>query len=141
MMNKLDLVANVKNGHTVTIQLKDAEVISVKDGVYYPSTVYHPRYRSWYGRSSVSTRSGTRYLKVVVKDPELGVLFFKTYSSKLTDLCKGDKISLKVTVTGIGDATERYPDPILFAKAHTRKGDSLSIDKPIVSEPDLTVNV
>lgn len=142
-MNRTELIKNVKEGHKVIIQLKDAEVISVKDGVYYPSN-YNPVYRpsrSWYGRPSVSSRSGTRYLKIVVKDPEMGVVFFKTYSSKLFDITKGDKISLKVTVTGVGDATEKYPDPIVFAKVLTLKRDSFTIVKPTVVEPDLTVNV
>ncbi len=141
-MMRSELIDVVKSGRTVTIMLTDAEVISVKDGVYFPQN-YNFRYRrSWYGRSSASSSfSGTSYLKVVVKDPELGVLFFKSYSNKLADLCKGDKVSLKITVTGVGDATERYPDPILFAKTHTRKGDSVAIAKPIVAEPDLTVNV
>lgn len=140
-MTRSDLIEKVKSGVTVTIQLQDAEVVSVTYGTYFPNH-YNPTYRrSWYGRSSVSSQSGTTYLKVVVKDPVMGAVFFKTYSSKLSDLEKGDKISLKVTVTGVGDATERYRDPIMFAKVHTRKGDSFTIAKPIVSEPELSVNV
>lgn len=119
---------------SVEYELKDAEVISAKVGHFYP-TSYHPRYRRSYG---------TKFLKVVVKDPEIGVLYFSTYSDKLWSLEKGDKVSLKVLINGVGDATDRYPDPILFAKAQTRKRDSVTITKKIADDSaanELPINV
>jgi hypothetical protein len=56
-------------------------------------------------------------------------------------VCKGDKISLKVMISGIGDVSERYPDPILFAKACTKRGDSVTVLPPVADENDLSVNV
>lgn len=104
--------------------LECADVLSIK---------WEPRAVNRYAVATIG--------KVVVKHPELGTIYFGTYSSKFDTVRKGDKISLKVMITGIGDASERYPDPILFAKACTRKGDSVTVLPPVADETDLNVNV
>ena len=124
-MNKRnELIELIKSGKTVTINLNKAEVVFSKRDL---KPINHYCVANLY--------------KFIVKDPVFGSIFFSGFSSKLADLNLGDMISLKVTVTGVGDPSERYPDPIVFAKPHTRKGDSITVDKPIVFEPDLTVNV
>lgn len=123
-MNRTELIALVKSGKTVTVALDNASVVSIRREL---RPINHYRCASMY--------------KVVVKDPTFGAIYFSTFSAKFDDVNYGDTISLKVNVTGVGDATERYPDPILFSRANTRKGDSLSIAKPAMIENDLTVNV
>lgn len=122
--HRQELIDMIKSGKTVTINLTQAEVVSSKRDL---KPINHYRAASLY--------------KIVVKDPVFGSIFFSGFSDKLASIGYGDKVSLKVTVTGVGDASERYPDPILFAKPLTRKGDSVTIEKPVVYEPDLTVNV
>lgn len=114
---------------TVKYDLVDAEVLSAK-------IVDKNLYNS-YRRITVT--------KIVVKDALLGCVFFQTSSDKLFDVDRGDKISLSLTLTGVGTPTEKYPDPIIFAKANTRKRDSVVVNKP-AAEPsavgdDLPVNV
>lgn len=114
---------------TVKYDLVDAEVLSAK-------IVDKNLYNS-YRRITVT--------KIVVKDALLGCVFFQTSSDKLFDVARGDKISLSLTLTGVGTPTEKYPDPIIFAKANTRKRDSVVVNKP-AAEPsavgdDLPVNV
>lgn len=124
MLNREELIQIVKSGRNVVVNLTDAEVVSAKQ-----------EFRA-IGRYA----TGTLY-KIVAKDPVFGTVFFSSFSHKLGELARGTKVSLKVTVTGVGDASDRYPDPILFARPDTRKRDSVAIAKPIVFEPDLTVNV
>lgn len=123
-MNRSELIELVRKGRTVVINLQDAEVVSCRSEYkalnHWNSALLH---------------------KIVVKDPVYGAIFFSSFSQKIRDFEKGDKVSLKVTVTGVGDANGRYPDPILFARAATRKADSVAITKPIVVESDLSVNV
>ena len=84
-------------------------------------------------------------IKIIVKDAVLGSVFFQTFSSRFFDVEKGDKISLTLTLTGVGEPREGFPDPIIFAKAQTRKGDSVLIqklaDEPSDNNDDLNVNV
>lgn len=124
-MNRIELIELVKAGKTVTLNLTEATVVSVRSEIK-PVNHYH----------------GARMYKIIVNDPTFGTIYFGSFSSKVEDVYPNDKISLKVTVTGMGDASKRYPDPILFAKAHTRKGESIALVKPVVFDPtDLTVNV
>lgn len=113
-MEKSLLVAAVKNGRNVKVALADAEIVFVKREA---RTLWKGSYA--YGVSS--------YKKFIVKDPVYGSVYFSSSSDKLWNLNKGDKISLEVTFTGVGDPSERYPDPILFAKANTRKRDSVRV--------------
>lgn len=114
-MMRDQVIELINAGKTVTIQLDGAEVVSSK----------------WESRSINAYRMASLY-KIVVKDPILGTIYFGSFSDKLSQLGRGDKISLKVTLTGVGQATERFPDPILFAKPCTRKGDAVTIDRPVV---------
>ena len=123
-MNKNQVIDLINSGKTVTVQLTGAEVVSVKQD-------YKPINRFY---------TGTLY-KIVVKDPVLGAVYFGTFSDRLRGVDRGDKISLKVTLTGIGEASERFPDPILFAKPFTRKGDAVAIDRPVVEYANDLPNV
>jgi hypothetical protein len=123
-MNRTQLIECIKNGRQVTLQLTDAEVVSIKLD-YKPVNAYRV----------------CQMYKLVVKDPLLGAVYFSSFSDKFSDISKSDKISLKVTVTGIGDASEKYPDPILFAKALTRKGDAVTIARPVVEYANDLPNV
>lgn len=123
-LNRQEVIDHVKNGRTVTLVLDGADVVSIK---WVPKPISHYR---------VATVG-----KIIVKHPELGTIYFGTYSSKFDNVRKGDKISLKVMISGIGDASERYPDPILFAKACTRKGDAVTVLPTVADDSDLPVNV
>jgi len=105
MMNRTELMELVKSGKMVTIMLNDAKVVSLKD--------------EW----KVCKNTTALLTKIVVVDPLLGAIYFSGFSEKLRRVEYGSLISLKVTVTGMGDATEKYPDPILFAKPHLRGSD------------------
>jgi hypothetical protein len=115
MMNRQELIDNVTSGRQVTIQLTDAEVVSTKRDL---RRVNHYRAANLY--------------KVVVVDPVFGSVFFSSFSDKIGDINRGEKVSLKVTVTGVGEPSERYPDPILFAKPLTRQRDAVTIARPVV---------
>lgn len=115
---------------TVKYDLVDAEVVSVK---IIDKNLYNS-----YRRITVA--------KIVVKDALLGCVFFQSSSEKLFEIERGDKISLSLTLTGVGNPTEKYPDPIIFAKANTRKRDSVAVKKPATAAPsavddELPVNV
>ena len=123
-LNRQEVIEHIKSGRTVTMILESADVLSIK---------WEPRPVNRYAVATIG--------KVVVKHPELGTIYFGTYSSKFDTVRKGDKISLKVMITGIGDVSQRYPDPILFAKACTRKGDAVTVLPTVTDETDLNVNV
>jgi hypothetical protein len=119
---------------TVEYSIVDAEVVFAK------------RYSSPLFRASRFNRGMiVAGVKVIVKDPVLGSVFFQTTSDKLNDIERGDKISLVLSLTGVGTPSEKYPDPIIFAKALTRKRDGVTITKPDVaaapSDDDISVNV
>jgi hypothetical protein len=130
-MNRTELIDNVKSGRRVTIMLNGAEVVSAKKDLkpinhYTCATLY----------------------KIVVKDPIYGAIFFSGFSEKMLEMFSSGynaaQVSLKVTVTGVGESSDRYPDPILFAKPHLKKGDPLVVDFPIDTtsqDHDLSVNV
>lgn len=123
-LNRQEVIDHLRKGRSVTLILDSADVLSVK---------WEPRPVNRYAVASIG--------KFVVKHPELGTIYFGTFSSKFDNVRKGDKISLKVMINGIGDVSDRYPDPILFAKACTRKGDSVTVLPPVTDESDLSVNV
>jgi hypothetical protein len=120
---------------TVTYSLVDAEVVFVKS---YTSHLFRDLSRANRGML-------LRGVKIIVKDPVLGSVFFQSTSDKFNDVERGDKISLVVTLTGVGTPSEKYPDPIMFAKANTRKRDSVVLTKKDLSAPsaddDISVNV
>lgn len=126
MMNRTELMELVKSGKMVTIMLNDAKVVSLKD--------------EW----KVCKNTTALLTKIVVVDPLLGAIYFSGFSEKLRRVEYGSLISLKVTVTGMGDATEKYPDPILFAKPHVRGSDTIT-GKPaadsLAGDVDISVNV
>lgn len=126
MMNRTELMELVKSGKMVTIMLNDAKVVSLKD--------------EW----KVCKNTTALLTKIVVVDPLLGAIYFSGFSEKLRRVEYGSLISLKVTVTGMGDATEKYPDPILFAKPHLRGSDTIT-SKPaadtLAGDVDISVNV
>lgn len=126
MMTRNELLDLVKQGRSVTLMLTDAKIVSIKD--------------EW----KVCKNTTAQLHKIVAVDPTLGAVFFSGFSEKLKSLDFGALISLKVTVTGMGDATEKYPDPILFARPHIRGKDTITC-KPgaevLTGDVDLTVNV
>lgn len=126
MMNRTELMELLKQGKSVTLMLTDAKIVSLKD--------------EW----KVCKNTTALLIKVVAVDPVLGAVYLSGFSEKLRKLEFGSLISLKVTVTGMGDATEKYPDPILFAKPHVRGSDTV-VSKPdptvFKSDVDITVNV
>lgn len=128
-MNRNELIDTVQNGRQVVIMLDGAEVVSAKKQLK-PINHY-----------SVAT-----LYKIIVKDPTFGVIYFSGFSAKLLEMFSHNsvKVSLKVTVTGVGEPSDRYPEPILFAKPHLKKGDPLVIDMPIDTTEqgyDLSINV
>lgn len=130
-MNRSELIDNINEGRRVTIMLDGAEIISARKEL-----------------KPLSHYQCANLYKFVVKDPQYGTIYFGGFSEKLREVFltvhTGTKVSLKVTVTGVGNPTERFPDPILFAKPHLKKGDPLVVDVPVDTTQegfDLSVNV
>lgn len=126
-MNRTELVDLVKSGRKVTIMLAGAQIVSAKKELR-PINHY---------------KCATLY-KIVVNDPIWGTIYFGGYSGRLHELYSqniGKKVSLKVTVTGIGTPTTRYPEPMLFAKPHLKKSDPFVVDYVTTEDFDLSVNV
>lgn len=129
-MNRDELIELIREGRRVVVMLDKAEVVMAKSHL-------------------MPVKNTTANLaKIIVKDPVFGSIYFSGFSGKLFEMFSRNgtnaQVSLKVTVTGIGDANDRYPEPILFAKPHLKKGDPLSIDFPVdATQPDsdLSVNV
>ena len=126
MLDRAKLLDLLKAGKQVTVDLVDAEVVFAKAEM----------------RPICHYKVGT-LMKIIVRDEKLGSIYFGGFSDKLRGINRGDRISLKVKVTGIGDASEKYPDPILFSKPLTRKGDSVKVGTPETdtSGNDLSINV
>ena len=131
MMNREDVINAVRDGKRVIIMLNKAEVVMSRSTPMVVKTV-----------------TSAMLAKIIVKDPVFGTVYFSGFSQKLFDMFEKDginaQVSLKVTVTGVGDATDKYPDPILFAKPHLKKGDPLVIDFPVDAtrqDSDLPINV
>lgn len=126
MISRQQMLDYLKQGREVTVELTNAQVVSVKSELR-PISHY---------RCATLT-------KIIVRDEVLGSIYFGGFSDKLRSINYGNKVSLKVKVTGVGDATERYPDPILFAKPLTRKGDSVKVEASPADtqENDLSINV
>lgn len=131
MMNREDLVKMIQEGKRVVIMLNKAEVVMSR------STPM-----------PVKGVTSAMLAKIIVKDPIFGTVYFSGFSQKLFDMFEKDginaQVSLKVTVTGSGQPTEKYPEPMLFAKPHLKKGDPLMIDFPIDAtrmDSDLPINV
>lgn len=131
MMNREDVMKMVKDGKRVVIMLNKAEVVMSRSTPMVVKGV-----------------TSAMLAKIIVKDPVFGTVYFSGFSQKLFDMFEKDginaQVSLKVTVTGMGDATDKYPDPILFAKPHLKKGDPLEIDFPVDAtrmDSDLPINV
>lgn len=126
MISRQQMLDYLKQGREVTVELQNVEVVFVK-------TELRP----------ISHYRCARLTKVIVRDVALGSIYFGGFSDKLQSINRGDKVSLKVKVTGVGDATEKYPDPILFAKPLTRKGDSVKVEAPAANteENGLSINI
>lgn len=131
MITRDKLIEYINNGQEVTIQLVDAEIVSLKE-VFVQGNARRAGPR-WYIPSKTT--------RIVVKDPVFGTIFFSSFSDKFNTADRGDKISLKVTVTGIGSATQRYPEPMLFAKALTRQRGAVTIARPVVEPANDLPNV
>lgn len=126
MLNRTQILDLLKEGKKVTVELTNAEVVFSKAELR-PLSHY---------------KVGT-LMKIIVRDENLGSIYFGGFSNKLRGVSRGDKVSLKVIITGVGDATEKYPDPILFAVAQTRGRDSVKVGTPEIdtSGNDLPINV
>jgi hypothetical protein len=135
ILNTTELDGMAIRKKTVEYSLVDAEVVFAKR---YTNHLFRDLSRANRGRPI----SGT---KIIVKDPVLGSLFFQSTSDKFLGVERGDTISLVVSLTGVGTPSEKYPDPIIFAKALTRKRDSVLISKKDAatapSDDDISVNV
>lgn len=134
MLNNTELDGLAIRKKTVTYSVVDAEVVFAK------------RYTNHLFRNLSRANRGVPLsgIKIIVKDPVLGSLYFQSTSDKLLNIVRGDKISLVVSLTGVGTPSEKYPDPIIFAKALTRKRDSVRITSEIAASPsddDISVNV
>jgi hypothetical protein len=129
-IDKNEIMQMVKDGKRVAVMLSDAKVVSVK------------REARVVGRGRVANAT---LFKIVAVDENLGPVFLSSFSDKLSDIDFGQMISLKVTITGVGDASEKYPDPILFSKPHIRGRDPITVrdadTTEIEADVDLTVNV
>ena len=128
MMSRSEVIDCVKQLRKVKINLYSAKV-------KYVAFNDHTRMLSGMPMSSRPLRSvyrtrTLRYRKIIVHDDRLGAIYFSSSSDKFNDLKPGDLITLSLTVTGVGTASTRYPEPILFAKANTRAKDSVTICKP-----------
>lgn len=144
MMNRSELMELVKSGKMVTIMLTDAKVVSVKTDWKVCRAPARPATSGFYHDPTPQYGRTAELFKIVVVDPLLGAIYFSGFSEKLRRVEYGSLISLKVTVTGMGDATEKYPDPILFAKPHLRGSDTIT-SKPaadtLAGDVDISVNV
>lgn len=134
ILNNTELDGMSIRKKTIEYSIVDAEVVFAKS---YTAGLFRA---GRYNRGVM-----VRGVKVIVKDPVLGSVFFQTTSDKLYSVERGDKISLVLSLTGVGTPSEKYPDPIIFAKALTRKRDSVTISKPDLaaapSDDDISVNV
>lgn len=121
MIQREKIVDLVKAGRAVRVQLNQATIVSIKE----------EREKFGYGitwGSSISFNTGIRK-KIVVRDPQIGTVWFSSFSSKFDDVQRGDRLTLKVDVNGVGDPSEKYPEPILFAKTNTRAQNSVTVTK------------
>lgn len=134
ILNTTELDGMAIRKKTIEYSIVDAEVVFAKS---YTAGLFRA---GRYNRGVM-----VRGVKVIVKDPVLGSIFFQTTSDKLYSVERGDRISLVLSLTGVGTPSEKYPDPIIFAKALTRKRDCVHISKPGVaaapSDDDISVNV
>ena len=107
MICKNKLMELLDNNKTITINLKDVEIIFLSEELK---------------QISMSASRAFWMTKIIVKDENLGNIFLSSFSQKFKTLSKGQKISLTVTVTGKGQPSQKYPDPLLFAKAKRGAG-------------------
>lgn len=131
-MNREELIKLIKEGKRVVIMLERAEVVMCR------STPMPLK----------NMKGAAPLAKIIVKDPKFGTIYFSGFSDKLFQMFTKDginaQVSLKVTVTGVGDPTEKYPDVMLFAKPNLKKGDPLDIDFAVdatKADDDLSINV
>lgn len=111
-MNREQVKDILNKNKSVTLNLENVEIIFVKEELKY----------------SEKSRSRPFWMtKVILKDSELGSVFISSFSNKFRTLHKGQKISLKVTITGIGDANSKYPDPLFFARAELNRGEGIVV--------------
>lgn len=111
MIDREKVVDIVKAGREVTVLLRNATIVSIK---------------SEYRRFSAY---GSTQRKIIVRDPQIGAVWFSSFSGHFGAAERGDRVTLKVTVTGVGDPSFQYPDPILFAQANTRSKSAVTIHK------------
>lgn len=108
-MNRDEVIQKVQNGGRVIVQLTEADVASIKKD---------------YFRTSRSGWAGGAYRKFVVQDPTYGTVWFASSGEWFWNLDVEDRISLKLEISGVGTPSERYPDPILFAKPLRKSRDN-----------------
>lgn len=111
MINRDKVVDVVKSGRDVTVLLRNATIVSVKSDIH--------RYGG----------QGSLRRKIIVKDPQLGSVWFSSFSDQFSSVERGDKLTMKVTVNGVGDSTRQYPDALLFAHTNTRSNNAVTILK------------
>lgn len=94
---------------TVVIELKEAEVLSVK--------------------VKVSPR-GYGYLGITVKDSVCGRVWFSSSSKHFTGLQRGDKVSCTLIAYSRTQPSERFPEIMIFAK----KAKDIVVTHPVLQE-------
>lgn len=123
-MNKSELIERINGGSSVILSLDCVKVVSIKRDVR--------QFNRW-AMGSV--------LKIVAVHPEYGPIWFSTSGSKFWDINLHDTISLKVKVTGVGEPSKAYPDPILFSKPIGRGENSVKIHEIFPESIDSSVNL
>ena len=66
-------------------------------------------------------------VKVVLLDPKLGATFISGTSTQIHNLHRDDTVSGEINITGVGDPSEKFPEPILFAKLIRGKSGKLEV--------------
>lgn len=127
-MDKAKLLETIRRGTEVILEVKDAEVVSIKKDVRH-----------------INKWRACTFLKFVAVDPKLGPVWFSTSADKFWNINLHDKISLKVKVTGVGDPSDKYPDPILFCKPALRGEKAVEIiryyEDTFTESIDIGINV
>lgn len=67
--------------------------------------------------------------KLVLVDDKLGTIFISGFANDLFQN-KGTLLSGIIELTGVGNATEQYPEPMLFARKVRGKVGTLTVEEP-----------
>lgn len=105
---------HLRSGKTVKVSLDQAKVVSSKI-----KSVPISHYKS------------IRVKSLVVVDPKYGAVYISSSSDKIFNADFGDTLTGKILLTGLGEKSERYEDPIKFSKVIRGKEGEISLHKGI----------